>query len=732
MILNFCKPFLTAVAVISVSIFSAADADACGWEPIHSPSRYPAFLFVNTPAVKPVDSNLNQETLDFWHNYTDGNVTMPEIEEFMNNATYSEVMSGKVDSPFFKYLVDKNDTAAISFLAESLRFNEARKSYAADSWEYHNPADSNLSEIVDGIKIPSAKNPMFERYVFLDVRANAALHRYDKVIELWNRYSGMIKNESLRERLLGYLGGAYYHTHKYVEAISIFSKNGDANSLNWCLARLVGSDNMLELFKEDPNSDAVYYVLQDYVNYLWLLKLNNVNEWNFAFPGNPYRNGDYDGDGDLTRECERLIGVADIALADSRVEYPAVWAAAKAFALNLLDKGADAKKVIKQAAALKATEAMKCNLSRVEFWIDFSNYREGEDSATLAERYNTLYVKAQSQAPIVANLGYNQFYSYPQDIADYVFLADFMVPYATLMYRDSGLYYRALAMMSGVKAMNSKQDYSAFEPSRLSTSDLQYNGMAMMVECLDNRDRLPAIDKAIFSSGAVDVNPFYDALGRIELSKGEYGKAAEYFDRLDPYWIGRQGYFAYLQTRYDKPSKPFQRVLRGWELIDSLSLIDTDNYRADYARKLQGLKLNYDAARGHEKAIAGYEYSAALFQASAQGDLWAISNNLWSTGMQVDSLSQRAVEVLLDSEKFADDVNVKARILFAIASIQSGDDAPSLIWMRGGADKWNWTTFSSIQLNAYAELARIYNKIDDARIKSCDILSSYMTEKRAR
>ena len=144
------------------------------------------------------------------------------------------------------------------------------------------------------------------------------------------------------------------------------------------------------------------------------------------------------------------------------------------------------------------------------------------------------------------------------------------------------------------------------------------------------------------------------------------------------------------------------------------------------------LKQQYDIADGKDRAIAGYDYAAALFQASAQGDLWAVSDNLWSVDQQVDSLSQRAIQVLQESAKFAEDANMKTRIFYAIASIHSSNDAPSYVWARGATDKWDWNTFSPVQLHAYAELAKLYNNIDDARIRSCDILSSYITEKRAK
>ncbi len=730
MILNFCKICLKRVSIINLALLFVGETYACGWEPHHSPSRYPAFQFINTPLVRNYyEKETNWETIRYWYNYADGKIGMNEISDFINTATYADVKDRRDKNPFFRYLVEHNDTAAIRFLSESLDFSEALANYYQNVWEYRKPSESGLSEIVDRLSIPSENNPMFERYVFLDIRANAAMHRYDKVIELWNRYNKMIKNENLRERMLGYLGGAYYHTKNYVDAISIFSNNGDVNSLNWCLARLVGIDNMIRLFNENPNSDAVYYVLQDYMNYLWLLKLNQAQEFNFAFPGNPYRNGAYDVEGDLTRECRRLIAVADMAVADARVEYPAVWATAKAFALNLLNDGKASKKVISEALRLRGTVAMKNNLERIDFWIDFSNYTEdgGSDVARLAERYNTLFVKAKNQAAMAASVSYDEFFSYPEDIADYVFLADFMIPYAAIQYRNTSLYYRVLAMMSGVKAINSKQDYIAFEPAYRSTPELQWRGLSMMVEKLDNPDSLSDIDKAIFSSASINPNPYYDALGRVELSKGNYGEAIKYFDRLDRYWIGRQGYFVYLQTRYDERFVPFSRTHRGWESIDSVSFVDTENYRADYCRKLLALKQRYDNASENGKAVAGYEYAQALFLASAQGDLWAVSNNMWSFYEQVDSLSEMSVRVLVEACKFAADADVKARILYGIAAVKTNVDQPSYAWNR-----LDWSSFSDTQLNAYYELSKLYNKIEDPRIKGCDILKAYITEKRIR
>ncbi|MCM1094469.1 MAG: hypothetical protein NC421_10995 [Lachnospiraceae bacterium] len=726
--LNFWKNLLTAVSVIGIVALSADDARGCGWEPSRSVSRYPAFQFVNTPALQSKTEELNEETVDYWYDYAGGEVGRGEVSSFLSQATYAEISSGKDKNSFYRYLVAKGDTAALNFLKQSLRFSEALEASRENSWDYDSQSSDKLAEVVAGIRVPSQSNPMFERYVFLLVRANAAMHRYDNVIGLWNKYQGVIKNHGLKERLLGYLGGAYYHTGKYVDAISIFAKNGDANSLNWCLSRLVGASNLLKLFDENPNSEAVYYVLQDYMNYLWLLKLNQAEEYNFPFPGNPYRNGAYSAEGNLAGACNAIISMAEVALENPHVEYPQVWATAKAFAFNLVNSGDMAKKEIAAAARLKGTPEMDSNRRRISFWIDFSNYNEGDSiqSALLAKEYNTLYVKARSQSTLASYYNNSPESYRPSDIADYAFLANFVVPYAELQYRDTSLYYRVLVLMDGVRAMNSGQDYWAFEPQQRYTYTLQTKGLKALARMLDDRSGLSQLDKSIFSSAEINPNPIYDALGRVALSLGDYDEAIAYFDRVDVYWMGRQGFYAYLQARYDNETKPFARSATNYVSEDSVKLIGTVNYRADYCRRLRNLKTLYDNAPSGQKPQLGYEYAAALFQASAQGDLWAISNNMWSVGHLVDALSDRSASVLEEVSRMKAPNDVKARIYYGIASIQTSSDG-SFYEMYDYRNRWNWDRFSPARLRAYAELAKLYTKVDDRRITGCDVLRSYIS-----
>ncbi len=719
---------MAAAAVSLLAIFNPSEPAACGWEPSYSASRYPAFLLTDTPVSYPRDSDVSYETVAFWEEYVGNRVDYSDIRDFFNTATYTSVARRTDRNPFFLYLVKNNKTAAIRFLEKSIQFNEALAARTDESWDYRKPDDSRLGAIAAGITIPAKTSPLFGRYVFLAMRVNSALKRYDEVVSLWNRYSPSIPDGALKERMRGYLGGAYYYQKNYVDAISIFAENGDAASLNWCLSHLVGTDNLEKLFRHDPNSIAVQYVLQDYMNYLWLLRLNRAREFNFAMPGNPYRNSETEDDTDLASECRRFLPLADKAMADPKVSDPMMWATAKAFALNMMGNGDEAKSAIARAAGLKGTQAMKSNMERVRLWIDFSNLNESDtkESASVAERYNALYARAAGEAPVAANRPVDFPPSY---IANYTFLADFLVPYAAIIYRNTPRYARALAMMEGIRNMNMGETYSYFNPEKLPTASLPASAIAALLEMAADPAKLSPLDKAILSGAHLNMNPIYDSMGRIELSRGNYAKALDYFEKIDPFWISRQSYYPYLQIRYNAPSVPFKRRDSRDLDADSISNPESHNYRADLCRKLIYLKKTFQSTAGEAKAIAGYNYAAALFQASAQGDLWALSDNCWSTTTPSDSLSRLADRILAESVTYAENPTLKGQILFAKAGIRAPkpDDnyLPQPFYLTSeGHYQWNRPTKS--QMEAYAELARLYPSIKDPQIKGCDVLKAYI------
>lgn len=729
MTLTSCKRFLTAVAVVSLMAYIPPDIAGCGWSPSFSASRYPAFQFVDTPAPVSLSGEINSETIDFWRHYTNDKVSREAITDFFNTATAESVRKRTGKNPFLKYLVAVRHVEALKFLELSLSFNAAQRKFYDETWDYERPDLSSLANFADKLTLPPTANPLFDRYLFLDIRANAAAHRYGEVIKLWERYGADIKDEALKTRMEGYLGGAYYHTKRYVDAISIFAANGDTNSLNWCLAHMVGTDNLSRLFEADPNSVAVEYVLQDYMNYLWLLKLNRANEYSFPMPGNPYRNGDDTVDKtDLDRECSRFVILADRVLRDRRVQYPMMWETAKAFALNMMGRGNEAKTAIVHAGKLNGTSAMADNLARVRFWIDLSNLDEHDtkEVKSIADRYNMLYSKAAGQSGIAASLPVA-----PGYIADYTFLADFIIPYLSLQYRDTPRYSRVLAMMEGVKRMENGEGYWSFDPTHLIVSKLPVAGLTDLIYKLHNPGKLSQLDKAIISSARPDTNPLYDALGRIEMSRGNYGKAIGYFDRIDPYWIARQDYYPFLCRRTIGKTKPFARNQTSYQTFDSVEVSTPVNYRVDYCRQLASLKQRFDDATGEDKAVAGYEYASALFHASAQGDLWALADNGWSAYEQADRLSQRADSVLLQSLPMAENPTIRGRILYGIAAITPSKETDSTWSLNEGRDNkthYRWETPSDTQLMAYRELGKLYPTLTDPYITGCDMLKAYIAD----
>lgn len=707
MIQNFCKKLAAAVSVMLVP---AGAALACGWESELTSSRFPAFQFVDTPGTRPLSDDINSETIDFWCDYTGNEVTYSDVRSFIADADGETIRNGRGKTPLLDWLYSRNDTAAIAFLQHSLDFSDALNQYTRDAWDYTGPGQSRLPKVAAAITVPSRSNPMFERYVFLAMRAAAALHDYEKVISLWSRYKDQIANQQLLQRMEGYLGGAYYHTGRYADAIDIFAANGDANSLNWCLSHLVGTDNLSRLMRRSPESDAVYYVLQDYMNYLWLLWLNQEGS---ALSFDNHNNESAVENEDLTKACNSLIALADSALADRRLQHPMVWATARGLAYGLMGDTLQAQKSLSLASSLAGTKAMKQNLWRIRLWNDLA--ASGRTDADVANRLNALFLKARPQAAMVPDYGT---YSYaPGDVADFAFLTDFLVPYMARQHRDTPQFYRPMAMMEAVRRMKPSKNYVDYKPSAVKTASLQWRGINELIDKIDPRSAKSPVDTVIFSCANIEPDPLYDAMGRVELANGNYAAAAGWFNQVNPYWMARQNYYPYLQLRSGAASVPFGRCQRSWLTDEDIDTLRSVNYRADYCRKLQALEARYEAATGQEKARAAYDFADALFQASAQGDLWAVGDNGWSVYSNVDPLSRKAAEVLSRSANLASDREMKASMLFALASIATEDVEP---W-QSNVKPWDQ------HADAYRQLAALLPGLKDRRITGCDVLKQYIS-----
>lgn len=741
------------LAAISLVVGFTLPASACGWTPEFSKSRYPAFQFIDTPDYSQGSEpdRVNDEVAEFWSDYLGHEIKYYTISGKLANLTTEIVRKRDTSNELIRRLVDRGDEEALEFLELEMEFQSVNAPWGSSDWSYNGTDEDIIEGLTDRIDagLASAPKALFGRYLFLDVRAKTALNDYKGVIELWDKYSKRLPEGKLKERIRGYLGGAYYHTGRYFDALDIFADNGEGTSLGWCLQKMAGIDNLKKLLKERPNSRATQYVLQDYANYLWMLWICTHGAYNTALPGDRYGQqdrltfGEYTGDDpelkklydndaaqnrrDFDNACAALVKLADEALANSKVKEPMVWAEAKAFTLIITGKAADARTLLAKASTLEGTKAMRRNLSRLSLWADLATLDESDRaaSADVAARYSSLYRLAKSQKPFT--VVYPDWEDTPiipaSEIAEYVFLHDALVPYFAKFYAGTPLAYRALAMLYGIGDRSER-------PEGTATAELPVGAIEQLVERLEGRIALNAVDQSILAQSAIDKNPFYDALGRASFVEGNYEQALAHFNRVSPYWSALQGFNAYLANRSLDKSVDFGRKQRSWEVMDSDSIVapvPVLNHRAILAQRIGQLDKAYRNASGADKARAGYELARNLFQISAQGDLWAATDNVNSITKLDDAVSRRAQSILDASLPVATDPNLKARILYGIASISPYDAC----WPEHERNSqriigYRWCDPTEVQLDAYRQLAKLYPSVSDPTVRSCDILRNYI------
>lgn len=229
-----------------------------------------SFHFIEAPTGAERDNSKgDSETIDFWYDYCGGMVLKKDIREFLYNATYYAFLRGAETDNFSKYLRTEFKSEAIDFLADCLLFNEELAYYHNEEWDYTTPhSNERFKMVVDDIDISKcpSDSPLHPRYVFLKMRGEMAMRDWDKVVGLWNNYGKNTISSALRDRMEGYYAGALYHLGRPEEAIDVFYRLGDNNSILWCMSDMIGIDGLNKLYERNPHSTALLYVMQDYIN----------------------------------------------------------------------------------------------------------------------------------------------------------------------------------------------------------------------------------------------------------------------------------------------------------------------------------------------------------------------------------------------------------------------------------------------------------------------------------
>lgn len=687
-------------------------AMACGYDPAWE-SVAPFRI------VTPLDGEKSQygakgldETSDFWFNYMGGRIKKEAIRHFFESCSYKEVQNGEWNSDPFYAAVQRQGGFASQYLEACLLLQSANEY----SWEYETNTEDIYNQVVKMLnKMTTPPEAFRDRVTFLRMRTLFARAEYDKCMELWNKYKDSIKDEKMRQRIYGYVAGVYYYRGEYPRALEVFQELGDDMSVVWCLQQMVGYKHILEQSQQNPNGIVLQYLIQDYANYYY----NTV----------AYQDRLYDCDPDpeaiaaARNEGAKMKTLAR-QMAAQKGSNAMMWMTTLAWMEWAEGSYTQALADAREAEKLKGNAAMReCN-DRLLLLCTIAAAPTVPDEKVLkdlATRVLALYEKGKQEIKGEAS---NE-WSYEENGFNYSFYMGEVHP-RLINYLESLDLQQSILLTEKLTAQMDVYEtrYGSAFFSRINHS-ASLDDVLTLQEMMRTGKGDNAYTKALLKQVNKDDQLLLDVIGTKYMRLGQYGKAYEALSQLKEKYLLSTNVNPYLTQRVIRDENPFERTQYDEPNFQRTSAL---NVKADFCRQVADLLQTIRTSEGDFKARAEYRLANMFFQASRDGDLWAIGDFEWTSWRgedpDRDEFQKQASVQLHNAAKDASDEELLLRIHYGQAYLSTLDMAQFSQSYDWSAKRYVYNfTLSADGRQAFDYLVAHRSPID--YVQTCDNINQY-------
>lgn len=358
--------------ISGILILSCLTAYPCSYPEPVEPQYHWFFYTGQVSSYREWQQKLNQafreENITFWQNRVKGAVSRKAVEDALYNVF---LLNDKTDNSFFRYLYDHQDAEALRYwtLLKTTDSAYIRKAKWEQSVWYYNEKtgdrywfndddmpkhDLSISqvEVLDESAILNCKDPDIRNRFLLQVMRKCFYgDDYQGCIVLWERYGKKVPKSVLRKQCLNYYGGALRRVDRDGEAAIVYAGIGFFDP------RLhYDAEVLRKIYEKDPNSKAFEFMVQEFVNTYFdhSLRKRYSSSFDYADPAG-YRIPD-------TRKSEAFNALADEIVREGKNRNPALWVSAKAALAYINGNTIEAANLIREAAKLRGTPAVKDNI----------------------------------------------------------------------------------------------------------------------------------------------------------------------------------------------------------------------------------------------------------------------------------------------------------------------------------------------------------------------------------
>ena len=627
------------------------------------------------------DSQDLEESARFWASYAG----LPYSDEIREAVDYMPEWQFEDEEPSNLLIATLRKQGKLEGL-EFLRLNAELLSLqtAMSNWDYRKvtPADyEQLLRRIDALKVTGELN---RRKTFLKMRCLFSLKDYNACLRLWDTFASKWEPSPLRSRVEGYVAGVYCRRKDYDKALPMFFELGDDGSIQYCVNRMLANTSIEQQYLKDPNAPILGYILEDYANYYYHAVSNEGWERGSE---NPIWTV-------VTDDAQKNIQLAERVVSEGKATDLQMWQAFAGYLQMMSGQANQAYQSFSKAEKLRGDDIIRQNIRAYKFAaaLRMEPKIDGFEDYLLNE---LTYWKENDSDNSLHNIE-----MFPH-LLEYVKTKG-----------DDRLTYIAETAFSPEYDVLTRMDHAMNLDQVLAIKDYLHAAPASKFEALFIK----------YSSLNGNDARLDELIGTKYMRLGQFDKAAEYLARVPQDYIRYQGISNYLRMR-TMPEYGFERSQRNepdWE-----PELCNDNYKLEFCQRVLELQNTVAHTKGEARAKANLELAKWLFQASAAGDLWGMSEYSWSTwGPFRNELNDLSIACLLDAIQTTKDYSTLVECHFGLAANWAGEQSV-LLW---DEDKMTHVIQAEgTQLQGYKWLKQQTNRSHEV-FEHCDWLKLYVMD----
>ena len=560
------------------------------------------------------------------------------------------------------------------------------------------------------------------QFSLLLMRTNMLLKDYPANQEYWVLNASKLPESVFKDMMHSLYANAILNLGQWRKACDIYVKQGDWESMEWAMRNYRNPAGIKRVYKEDPNSPTLAYLLQCYVNggYGWEIGYGRYIE----------EQDEKQVNADDTKQLLQMIET-DV-LHNAAVRDKAMWKAAQAMLYFNNNKPEQAFKCAQEAQKLNGSKRAR-HCARSIALLASTGFKPLGDaySAYVVGELQWLMDCSDENSKKVRYSSAGEYYS---EVMEYI-MYNYLIP----RYNTKTTTNERLALMAFMDHPHKPEYYKDNEETGLS---LIWGEYGMALDSLTAKQMIayysylnanisdPLLRLAV-SRAYKNPDCFNDLIGTAFLREGNFAEAIPYLEKVGTKYLSAKGYNDYALNNDFKADRWFTPRPRPLKTV--MNNGGKDNVKVQYCRDMLQLLSTYKLARNKEvQAEVAYVLGSRYFQASVYGDCWFLTRDYVSAYDSARSYEKdfvaEAERYLLQSEK-SKNPELKLKSMFALAHMSYaqfsvGSLCTSGEWFEGLDD-------CKPIYNRYTNLAQYLKglKTPPDYITKCDILHEFITKR---